>query len=314
MAKKILCWLLIVLGVLFIIWKVPRCVISKRSAITGPGSGNLDRPPATDTWTVAQPGTNGSMVPAGKEMASVDVDANVTRAASETALKAVKQSAGTTGTVQTSSSEGAEEDNLLAENTPEAEQGQGIASGPPHNEATTGSVAGSEEKTPTMPTAQVEEPAEKTSAATTAPQEGGDDTGKTTPTVLDQGDNGESKKLGASLEDLHKGRNIVLEGVNFARNSSELTEESMFILDNVAKTLQHEDKLHVEIAGYTSSLGDAAYNRALSQRRAETVRQYLIDKGVAPDRLTAKGYGPDQPIADNDTPAGREKNRRVELH
>ncbi len=299
MAKKILCWLLIVLGGLFILWKVPQCVTNKQSAIPGSVSGNLDRHPAVDTRTVAQPGANGSMVPAGREMAPVDVDANVTRAASTTALEAVKKSAGAAGELQTSSPEGTEKGSPLVEKTPEAKQGQGIASGPQQEGVTAGSVVGSEKMT---------------SATSTVQQGEIDDTGKDTPTAFDHASSGEAKNPGSSLGDLHKGRNIVLEGVNFAQNSSELTEESMFILDNVAKTLQHEDKLHMEIAGYTSSLGDAAYNRALSQRRAETVRQYLIDKGVAPDRLTAKGYGPDQPIADNDTPAGREKNRRVELH
>ncbi len=118
----------------------------------------------------------------------------------------------------------------------------------------------------------------------------------------------------AALEEGLKAGSLILEGVNFRQDSSELTEESAFILDNVAKTLAYENRLRVEIAGYTSSSGDLEYNRALSQRRAETVRQYLIAKGIDPARLTAKGYGPDNPIADNGTPEGRERNRRVELH
>ncbi len=106
---------------------------------------------------------------------------------------------------------------------------------------------------------------------------------------------------------------LTLEGVNFDNDSAKLRSESFVILDNAAKTLKEWGDVKVEVAGYTDSVSSDAYNLSLSQRRAETVRAYLIDKGVAADRLTAKGYGEANPVADNATAEGRFKNRRVEL-
>jgi outer membrane protein OmpA-like peptidoglycan-associated protein len=70
----------------------------------------------------------------------------------------------------------------------------------------------------------------------------------------------------------------------------------------------------LEIAGYTDNTGDAALNLALSQKRAESVREALIKYGADPDMLVAKGYGEANPIANNDTAEGRLKNRRIEYH
>ena len=67
------------------------------------------------------------------------------------------------------------------------------------------------------------------------------------------------------------------------------------------------------VLGHTDNKGGAAYNRELSQRRAQAVVKYLSDKGIAVDRLEAKGFGPDRPVAANDTPQGRAQNRRVEF-
>ena len=69
----------------------------------------------------------------------------------------------------------------------------------------------------------------------------------------------------------------------------------------------------VEIAGHTDSVGTDEYNMGLSLRRAESVRNYLVDKGIPADRLTIRGYGESQPVADNATAEGRFQNRRVEL-
>ena len=69
----------------------------------------------------------------------------------------------------------------------------------------------------------------------------------------------------------------------------------------------------MEIGGHTDSTGEDAYNMGLSQRRAESVRSYLVSKGVKASRLEAKGYGETKPVASNDTNEGRAKNRRVEL-
>ncbi|HHJ19765.1 MAG TPA: OmpA family protein, partial [Gammaproteobacteria bacterium] len=118
------------------------------------------------------------------------------------------------------------------------------------------------------------------------------------------------KTLSAGME----AKNIVLEGVTFATNSNHLSKGSLSILDSVAENLNANTAVNVEIAGYTDNTGDAGYNKGLSQKRAEAVREYLISKGVSDSRMTAKGYGIESPIADNTTSAGRKKNRRVELH
>src|SRR5438552_3908640 len=94
---------------------------------------------------------------------------------------------------------------------------------------------------------------------------------------------------------------------------SALQHDSYTILDIVAASLVANPDIKIEIAGHTDNTGSAATNTRLSQARAEAVRAYLASKGVAPDRMIAKGYGPTQPVAPNTTPAGRAQNRRVEL-
>jgi OmpA-OmpF porin, OOP family len=108
-------------------------------------------------------------------------------------------------------------------------------------------------------------------------------------------------------------RSLTLEGVNFITDSAELTAESKAILDKVAESLREWSEVHVEVEGHTDSVASPPYNMDLSQRRAESVRAYLIGKGVSSSRLTAKGFGETRPIATNETPEGRAKNRRVVL-
>ena len=110
------------------------------------------------------------------------------------------------------------------------------------------------------------------------------------------------------------GEVIVLKGVNFATSSDMLKEGSSNVLDEVAETLKRYPNMVVEVAGYTDNRGSASLNQALSQKRAESVANYLIANGVSSANLKAKGYGIDSPIADNGTAAGRAQNRRVELH
>ncbi|MDH3621865.1 MAG: OmpA family protein, partial [Gammaproteobacteria bacterium] len=106
---------------------------------------------------------------------------------------------------------------------------------------------------------------------------------------------------------------IQLQGVEFETNSDRLRPNAARIIEDAARTLDKNRTLVVEVAGHTDDRGDAAYNRGLSERRAKTVRDYLINTGIAEDRLTWRGYGEEQPIADNTTVEGREKNRRVVL-
>lgn len=113
---------------------------------------------------------------------------------------------------------------------------------------------------------------------------------------------------GCALEEI-----IVLRGVTFETNSDELKGDSPTVLNEVAKTLKRYPKMVVEVAGYADSRGTESLNKELSQKRANSTINYLISQGVSPDSLKAKGYGEDEPIADNNTSVGRAKNRRVDF-
>jgi outer membrane protein OmpA-like peptidoglycan-associated protein len=104
---------------------------------------------------------------------------------------------------------------------------------------------------------------------------------------------------------------LVVRAVDFEFNSAELTSPARQTLDEVAASLVKQPELKVEIQGYTDSTGSADYNLHLSQKRAQSVRTYLISKGVNPAGLTAKGFGKANPIATNATTEGRAQNRRV---
>ncbi|MCS6786875.1 MAG: OmpA family protein [Thiobacillaceae bacterium] len=106
---------------------------------------------------------------------------------------------------------------------------------------------------------------------------------------------------------------IILKGVNFDHDSATLRPESKAVLDEAVATLKRYPQLRVEVAGHTDDRASEAYNLALSERRARAVMDYFVQAGIEPARLSAKGYGEGQPIADNRTAAGRAANRRVEL-
>ncbi len=107
---------------------------------------------------------------------------------------------------------------------------------------------------------------------------------------------------------------IVLRGVHFVLDKSEIQPRSYPILDQNVRMLQEHPTLRVEIVGHTDSQGPAAYNQKLSERRAQAVMQYFITKGIAPARLSASGRGENEPVDSNETPIGRARNRRIELH
>lgn len=102
--------------------------------------------------------------------------------------------------------------------------------------------------------------------------------------------------------------------VHFEHDSAKLAPDSMGIVQEIAEVLREHPKLdQIEIQGHTDNSGNEAYNKRLSQERAEAVREALIQHGVEPSRLTARGYGQEKPIAPNVTDAGRARNRRVQL-
>jgi len=106
---------------------------------------------------------------------------------------------------------------------------------------------------------------------------------------------------------------VILEGVVFGNNEAEISDASAAQLEGVARFLNDYPDVRVEIRAYTDAKGAAGHNAELSLRRATMVREYLVTKGIDPARLTARGLGERSPIADNKTPEGRARNRRIEL-
>lgn len=106
---------------------------------------------------------------------------------------------------------------------------------------------------------------------------------------------------------------IVTHGIMFDYNSSNIKPESMGVLKSIVQVMNDNPTLKFEVGGYTDSDGDDAYNLKLSQQRADAVKTQLIALGISADRLTTKGYGETNPIADNTTPEGKANNRRVEF-
>lgn len=106
---------------------------------------------------------------------------------------------------------------------------------------------------------------------------------------------------------------IELPGVTFETNSDRLVPGAEQVLDDAAATLRKYPDLVVEVAGHTDSDGAAEYNASLSERRAKSVLNYLVDRGANAANLTAGGYGEVEPVADNGTREGKASNRRVEL-
>jgi OOP family OmpA-OmpF porin len=119
---------------------------------------------------------------------------------------------------------------------------------------------------------------------------------------------------GKSLVIMTKDELKITQKINFKKNSHEIKGKGSFkILDVVASILKMNADIKVEVQGHTDNTGTREHNLELSQKRAESVVAYLVEKGVEAERLEAKGYGPDAPIADNATPEGQEQNRRVEF-
>ena len=105
----------------------------------------------------------------------------------------------------------------------------------------------------------------------------------------------------------------MLRGVNFDFDKWEIRPDAAIILDEVVSLLSGRPDVEVRVEGHTDATGPEAYNQGLSERRAASVRKYLVEGGIAASRLTSAGLGESRPIATNDTREGRALNRRVEL-
>ena len=105
----------------------------------------------------------------------------------------------------------------------------------------------------------------------------------------------------------------VLRGVTFRTGSAQLTTKAQTTLDLLANELLRNPDRRIEVAGHASATGNPERNMVLSQRRAESVRNYLVAKGVSSDRITPKGYGDTTPVASNETVEGRRANQRIEI-
>lgn len=131
--------------------------------------------------------------------------------------------------------------------------------------------------------------------------------------VVDGSDQCAGTPAGAKVDAQGCEEQLVLRGVNFSTGSATLTPEDALILDSVAETLARRQAFNVEVRGHTDSVGSEASNADLSQRRADSVRDYLVSKGISAAQLAAVGKGEAEPIASNETADGRAENRRVAL-
>jgi outer membrane protein OmpA-like peptidoglycan-associated protein len=115
------------------------------------------------------------------------------------------------------------------------------------------------------------------------------------------------------MQKIEKGRSVVLENIFYETDKYELKSESMTELRKLINYLNQYPSLNIEIGGHTDNVGTEAYNLELSNKRAESVYNYLVNEGISPERLTSRGYGFASPVASNDSESGRAQNRRTEF-
>lgn len=115
------------------------------------------------------------------------------------------------------------------------------------------------------------------------------------------------------LSPIKEGQAVRLNNVFFEFNQAVLKDESQAELDRLHNVLLNNKSIRIEINGHTDNVGDKAYNKTLSEKRAAAVVAYLVEKGIEPSRLSSEGFGDSNPVADNSSDAGRQQNRRVEF-
>lgn len=124
------------------------------------------------------------------------------------------------------------------------------------------------------------------------------------------------KTAGTDVEVVRNGDDLLLNmpsGITFETNSYAIQPQFRTTLDNVASTLAQYSQTYIDVYGHTDSTGGDAINIPLSQNRARSVADYLTMRGVASARIGTQGFGSSQPLASNETPDGRQRNRRVEI-
>ncbi|MBN1447287.1 MAG: OmpA family protein [Bacteroidetes bacterium] len=117
--------------------------------------------------------------------------------------------------------------------------------------------------------------------------------------------------LTADVLRIEESGEIVLEGINFETNSAQITEDSQPVLRKALNTLRTNPDIRVEIQGHTDDVGSNTANQRLSERRASSVRDWMMQNGIDGTRMTARGYGEESPLVPNDSPENRSKNRRI---
>ncbi|GAA0738899.1 OmpA family protein [Sphingomonas japonica] len=124
------------------------------------------------------------------------------------------------------------------------------------------------------------------------------------------------RTAGTDIDVVRQGDDLLLNmpaGITFAYDSANIEPRFQSTLDQVAQVLSQYNQTYVDVYGHTDSTGSDAYNQGLSERRASSVANYLTSRGVSSARLGTRGFGETQPVASNDTEAGRAENRRVEI-
>ena len=104
-----------------------------------------------------------------------------------------------------------------------------------------------------------------------------------------------------------------IDNAQFGFDEYKISESSYPILDRIVNIMKHNSDIKIEIAAHTDNIGSFQYNMKLSRKRAQSIMDYMVSKGISKDRLRAVGYGQSRPIASNQTEEGRQKNRRVEF-
>lgn len=121
----------------------------------------------------------------------------------------------------------------------------------------------------------------------------------------------DEKKI--TLKKIEKGKTIIVDNIHFETGKAYLQKESLNLLIGIVDQMNKNPKMKLEIRGHTDSIGSNELNKKLSERRADSVIEFMIKKGISPDRLQSVGMGEEEPIGDNNTPEGRSKNRRTEF-